>query len=77
MKNITLYVMKILISVIIHLLAALTILFDLVVLITPCPMVWRLQMSKWQRIVILGMLLVGAVYESVFSVLIILTHLAE
>lgn len=47
MKNITLYVMKILISVIIHFLVALTILFDLVVLIMPCPVVWRLQKSKW------------------------------
>lgn len=50
--------------------------FDPVILIMPCPVVWRLQMSKRRRIVLLGMLLAGAVVTLASNLrLIYLVHL--
>lgn len=43
-------------------LAAITIVLDLVILIMPCPAVWRLHMAKRQKIVVIGILVSGIVY---------------
>lgn len=43
-------------------LAAITIVLDLVILIMPCPPVWRLHMAKRQKMVVIGILVSGIVY---------------
>lgn len=40
-------------------LAALTILLDLVILVLPCPAVWRLHLAKRQKLAIIGILVAG------------------
>lgn len=42
-----------------------TILLDIVILVLPCPAVWKLHMAKRQKIAILLLLVAGVMYEAV------------
>ena len=42
-----------------------TILLDIVILVLPCPALWKLHMAKRQKIAILLLLVAGVMYEAV------------
>lgn len=44
--------------------AVMTIVLDIIILVLPCPAVWRLHMAKRQKIAILLLLVAGVVYEA-------------
>lgn len=44
--------------------AVMTIVLDIVILVLPCPAVWRLHMAKRQKIAIILLLVAGVMYET-------------
>ncbi len=48
-------------------LAVITIITDVIVLILPIPITWRLHMRMRQKLIVMGILLVGVMYVSMIS----------